>query len=206
MLIEIYGDNPDTRKIKQVAEVLNHGGIVVVPTDTIYAFAASLNNKKGLERLASLKKVKLKKAQFSLICSGLSNISSFTKPIERNVFRVLKHSLPGPFTFILNANNYVAKCFGSNKKEVGIRVPDHQITKAIVEFLGHPLVSTSVHDEDKIIEYTTDPIAIFSKYEENVELVIDAGYGKNQASTIVDCTSGSPTILRQGIGQLNIHS
>ncbi|MBG15437.1 MAG: threonylcarbamoyl-AMP synthase [Crocinitomicaceae bacterium] len=203
MLIEILGENPDSRKIKQVADVLKNGGIVVIPTDTIYAFAASLNNKKGLERLAKFKGVKLNKAQFSLICDGLSDISTFTKPIERNVFRALKNSLPGPFTFILNANNHVAKLFGTNKKEVGIRVPDHQITKAIVQQLGHPLVSTSVHDDDHIIEYTTDPQAIFEKYEDNVEMVIDAGYGKNQASTIVDCTTGELSILRQGIGELN---
>ncbi len=203
MLIEILGENPDSRKIKEVADVLENGGIVVIPTDTIYAFAASLNNKKGLERLAKFKGVKLNKAQFSLICDGLSGIATFTKPIERNVFRALKNSLPGPFTFILNANNHVSKLFGTNKKEVGIRVPNHQITKAIVEHLGHPLVSTSVHDDDQIIEYTTDPEAIFNRYEGNVDLVIDAGYGKNQASTIVDCTSGELSILRQGIGELN---
>lgn len=203
MLIEILGSTPDSRKIKQVVDVLKNGGIVVIPTDTIYAFATSLNNKKGLERLAKFKGVKLNKAQFSLICDGLSDIASFTRPIERNVFRALKNSLPGPFTFILNANNHVAKLFGTNKKEVGIRVPNHQITKAIVEELGHPLVSTSVHDNDEIIEYTTDPEAIFNRYEDQVDLVVDSGYGKNQASTIVDCTTGELTILRQGIGELN---
>lgn len=203
MLIEILGSNPDSRKIKQVTDVLKNGGIVVIPTDTIYAFATSLNNKKGLERLAKFKGVKLNKAQFSLICDGLSDIATYTKPIERNVFRALKNSLPGPFTFILNANNHVSKLFGTNKKEVGIRFPDHHITKAIVEQLGHPLVSTSVHDDDEIIEYTTDPEAIFSRYEDSVDLVIDSGYGKNQASTIVDCTTGELTILRQGIGELN---
>ena len=203
MLIEILGSTPDSRKIKQVVDVLKNGGIVVIPTDTIYAFATSLNNKKGLERLAKFKGVKLNKAQFSLICDGLSDIASFTRPIERNVFRALKNSLPGPFTFILNANNHVAKLFGTNKKEVGIRVPNHQITKAIVEQLGHPLVSTSVHDNDEIIEYTTDPEAIFNRYEDRVDLVIDSGYGKNQASTIVDCTTGELTVLRQGIGELN---
>jgi len=203
MLIEILGSTPDSRKIKQVVDVLKNGGIVVIPTDTIYAFATSLNNKKGLERLAKFKGVKLNKAQFSLICDGLSDIASFTRPIERNVFRALKNSLPGPFTFILNSNNHVAKLFGTNKKEVGIRVPNHQITKAIVEELGHPLVSTSVHDNDEIIEYTTDPQAIFNRYEDQVDLVVDSGYGKNQASTIVDCTTGELTVLRQGIGELN---
>ena len=204
MLIEILGNNPDDRKIKEVADLLKKGAIAVIPTDTIYAFATSLMNKKGMEKLAKLKNVKLNKAQFSLICDDLSDISSYTKPMERSVFRVMKNSIPGPFTFILNANNHVAKLFGTNKKEVGIRVPDHQITRAIVKELGHPLVSTSVHDNDKIIEYTTDPNAIYDRYQNEVDIAIDSGYGKNQASTIVDCTSGEINILRQGMGELYI--
>ncbi len=203
MLIEIPGNNPDDRKIKEVAEILKKGGIAVIPTDTIYAFATSLMNKKGMEKLAKFKGIKLKNAQFSLICDDLSDIASYTKPMERNVFRALKKSFPGPFTFILNANNHVAKLFGSNKKEVGIRVPDHPITRAIVNELGHPLVSTSVHDDDEIIEYTTDPNAIYDRYENEVDIVIDSGYGKNQASTIVDCTTGELSILRQGVGVLD---
>ena len=202
MLVEILGNNPDQRKIKEVADILRNGGIAVIPTDTIYAFATSLMNKKGMEKLANFKNIKLKNAQFSLICDDLSDIASYTKPMERNVFRALKNSLPGPFTFILNANNHVAKLFGTNKKEVGIRVPDHQITRAIVNELGHPLVSTSVHDDDKIRIYTTDPESIHENYEDQVDLVIDSGYGKNQASTIVDCTTGELNIIRQGMGEL----
>ena len=203
MLIEILGNNPDDRKIKEVADLLKKGAIAVIPTDTIYAFATSLMNKKGMEKLAKLKNVKLNKAQFSLICDDLSDISSYTKPMKRSIFRAIKNSIPGPFTFILNANNNVAKLFDTNKKEVGIRVPDHQITRAIVKELGHPLVSTSVHDDDKIREYTTDPEFIHSRYENDVDVVIDSGYGRNQASTIVDCTSGELIILRQGIGELH---
>jgi tRNA threonylcarbamoyl adenosine modification protein (Sua5/YciO/YrdC/YwlC family) len=156
-----------------------------------------------MEKLANLKGIKLKNAQFSLICDDLSDIASYTKPMERNIFRALKTSFPGPFTFILNANNHVAKLFGTNKKEVGIRGPDHPITRAIVKELGHPIVSTSVHDDDKIRIYTTDPESIHENYENEVNVVIDSGYGKNQASTIVDCTSGELHILRQGMGELN---
>jgi tRNA threonylcarbamoyl adenosine modification protein (Sua5/YciO/YrdC/YwlC family) len=200
MLIDIYPDNPDQRKINQIIQILNNGGLIVVPTDTIYAFAASINSKKGLERLAKIKNVKLKKSEFSLICDDLSDISNYTKPIERKVFRTMKNAFPGPFTFILNANNNIAKLFGTNKKEVGIRVPDHGFTRALINSLGHCLVSSSVHDDDEIIKYTTDPLTIFEKHENDVDAVINCGYGNNVASTIVDCTLDEPTILRQGAG------
>ena len=200
MLFEIYPENPDQRKIDQLIEILNKGGLIVVPTDTIYAFAVSINSKKGLEKLAKIKDVKLKKSQFSLICHDLSEISTYTKPIDRKVFRAMKNAFPGPFTFILNANNHIAKLFGSNKKEVGIRVPDHGFTRALIKSLGHSLVSSSVHDHDKIIKYTTDPLTIFERHENDVDAVIDCGYGNNVASTIVDCTDNSPIIIRQGAG------
>lgn len=202
MLIEIRPENPDQRQIDQIVTMLNNGGIIVVPTDTIYAFAASINSKKGLEKLAKIKNVKLKKSQFSLICHDLSEISTYTKPMDRKVFRTMKNALPGPFTFILNATNHVAKLFGSNKKEVGIRVPNHGLTRAIVKSLGHPLVSSSVHDDDDIIKYTTDPLTIFERHENDVEAVIDCGYGNNVASTIIDCTTSELSILRQGAGEI----
>ena len=202
MLIDIHPDNPDQRKIDQLIQILNNGGLIVVPTDTIYAFAASINSKKGLERLAKIKDVKLKKSEFSLICDDLSEISNYTKPIERKVFRAMKNAFPGPFTFILNANNNISKLFGTNKKEVGIRVPNHGFTRALINSLGHCLVSSSVNDEDEIIKYTTDPLSIFEKHENDVDAVINCGYGNNVASTIVDCTSDEPTILRQGAGIL----
>ena len=202
MLIDIFPDNPDQRKIDQVIDILNHGGLIVVPTDTIYAFAASVKSKKGLEKLAKIKNVKLNKSEFSLICDDLSEISTYTKPIDRKVFRTMKNAFPGPYTFILNANNNIAKLFGSNKKEVGIRVPDHGFTRFLIKSLGHPLVSSSVHDDDEIIQYTTDPLTIFERHENDVDAVINCGYGKNVASTIVKCTDNNPTILRQGAGIL----
>jgi tRNA threonylcarbamoyl adenosine modification protein (Sua5/YciO/YrdC/YwlC family) len=202
MLIDIFPDNPDQRKIDQVIDILNHGGLIVVPTDTIYAFAASVKSKKGLEKLAKIKNVKLNKSEFSLICDDLSEISKYTKPIDRKVFRTMKNTFPGPFTFILNANNNIAKLFGTNKKEVGIRVPDHGFTRSLIKSLGHPIVSSSVHDDDEIIQYTTDPLTIFERHENDVDAVINCGYGKNVASTIVKCTDDNPTILRQGAGIL----
>ena len=204
MLIELVQNNPDQREINRIVDMLNAGAVIVVPTDTIYAFAVSLKSKKGLKRLAKFKEVKLNQSEFSLICDDLSEISTYTKPIERSVFKLLKKTLPGPFTYILEASNYVAKLFGTNKKEVGIRVPDHNITREIVKYLQHPLVSSSVHDEDEIIKYTTDPKTIFEKHENEVDAVIDCGYGKNVASTVVDCRGGDVNILRQGAGILSI--
>ena len=202
MLIDVLSENPDLRVIHKIIDILNNDGLIVVPTDTIYAFATSIKSQKGIERLAKIKNEKLKRSNFSLICKDLSNISKYTKPIDRKTFRTLKSTLPGPFTFILNANNSVSKIFQTNKKEIGIRVPDHKFIKTLVEELNHPLVCSSVNDEDHIIKYTTDPLAIFEKYEKNVDAVINYGYGKNVASTIIDLTSESPVLVRQGAGIL----
>jgi len=202
MLIDVLSENPDLRVIHKITDILNNDGLIVVPTDTIYAFATSIKSKKGIERLAKIKNEKLKRSNFSLICKDLSNISKYTKPIDRKTFRTLKSTLPGPFTFILNANNSVSKIFQTNKKEIGIRVPDHKFIKTLVEELNHPLVCSSVNDEDHIIKYTTDPLAIFEKFEKNVDAVINYGYGKNVASTIIDLTSESPVLIRQGAGIL----
>jgi len=202
MLIDVLSENPDLRVIHKITDILNNDGLIVVPTDTIYAFATSIKSKKGIERLAKIKNEKLKRSNFSLICKDLSNISKYTKPIDRKTFRTLKSTLPGPFTFILNANNSVSKIFQTNKKEIGIRVPDHKFIKTLVEELNHPLVCSSVNDEDHIIKYTTDPLAIFEKFEKNVDAVINYGYGKNVASTIIDLTSESPVLIRQGSGIL----
>jgi len=202
MLIDVLSENPDLRVIHKIIDILNNDGLIVVPTDTIYAFAASIKSKKGIERLAKIKNQKVKRSNFSLICKDLSNISKYTKPIDRKTFRTLKSTLPGPFTFILNANNSVSKIFQTNKKEIGIRVPDHKFIKTLVEELNHPLVCSSVNDEDHIIKYTTDPLAIFEKFENNVDAVINYGYGKNVASTIIDLTSENPVLVRQGAGVL----
>jgi tRNA threonylcarbamoyl adenosine modification protein (Sua5/YciO/YrdC/YwlC family) len=202
MLIDVFPENPDQRKIDEIIDILSKGGLIVVPTDTIYAFAVSVKSKKGLERLARIKNVKLNKSEFSLICDDLSEISTYTKPIDRKVFRTMKNAFPGPYTFILNANNNISKLFGTNKKEVGIRVPDHGFTRSLIKSLGHPIVSSSVHDDDEIIQYTTDPLTIFERHENDVDAVINCGYGNNVASTIVKCTDDEAVILRQGAGKL----
>jgi tRNA threonylcarbamoyl adenosine modification protein (Sua5/YciO/YrdC/YwlC family) len=202
MLINVVAKDPDLRVIQKIIKILNNDGLIVIPTDTIYAFATSIKSKKGLERLAKIKNIKLKKANFSLICQDLKEISRYTKPLDRKIFKTLKNALPGPFTFILNANNNISKIFNSNKKEIGIRIPNHRFIRTLVEELNHPLICSSVNDEDKIIEYTTDPLIIFENHENNVDAVIDYGYGKNVASTVVDCTSDNLVLIRQGAGEL----
>ena len=202
MIIEVVAKNPDSRVIQKIIKILDNDGLIVIPTDTIYAFAVSINSKKALEKLAKIKNVKLKKANFSLICEDLKNVSLYTKPIDRKIFRVMKSSLPGPFTFILKANNSVSKIFQTNKKEVGIRVPNHYFVKTLICEIGHPILCSSVNDEDKIIQYTTDPKTIFERHENEVDAIIDCGYGKNVASTVVDCTKEEPIIIRQGAGRI----
>lgn len=202
MLINVVAKDPDLRVIEKIIKILNNDGLIVIPTDTIYAFAISMKSKKGLERLAKIKKIKLKNAKFSLICQDLKEISSYTKPFDRKTFKALKNALPGPFTFILNANNSVSKIFNSNKKEIGIRIPNHKFIKTLIKELNHPLICSSVNDKDEIVKYTTDPLVIFENYENNVDAVIDYGYGKNVASTVVDCTSEKLVIIRQGAGEI----
>ena len=205
MLVEINPSNIDQRLIQQAVDILKKGGIIIFPTDTVYGMGCDLYNKKGLSNLAHLKGVKLNKANFAIICHDLSNLSEYVKQIDRPTFKLLKQSLPGPFTFILNASNEIPKLFDTNKKEVGIRIPDNPIILEIVRSLGNPIATTSLHDdEDEILEYFTDPYAIYERFDERVPLIIDGGYGHLEASTIVDCTSGAPEILRQGIGQLDL--
>ena len=202
MLINVVAKDPDLRVIQKIIKILNNDGLIVIPTDTIYAFATSIKSKKGLERLAKIKKIKLKKANFSLMCQDLKEISTYTKPFDRKTFKTLKNALPGPFTFILNANNNVSKIFNSNKKEIGIRIPNHRFIRTLVKELKHPLVCSSVNDEDEIVKYTTDPLIIFENHENNVDAVIGYGYSKNVASTVVDCTSDDLILIRQGAGKL----
>jgi len=204
MLLVIHPDNPDKRKIDQVISILKKGGVIIYPTDTVYSMACDLNNRKAVERMAQIKGIKIEKANFSLICSNLSNISDYTVQFGNNIYKLMKRALPGPYTFILNANNSVPKIFKSKKKTIGIRVPDNNIAQLLVEELGNPLISTSVHDDDEIIEYITDPELIHEKYEKLIDLVIDGGYGKNEASTIIDCTGNEPEIIREGIGNIDI--
>ena len=205
MIVEINPKNIDKRLIQQAVEILHKGGVIIFPTDTVYAMGCDLFNKKGLNNLAKLKDIKLSKANFSIICSDLSNLSDYVKQIDRPTFKLLKNSLPGPFTFILTATNEVPKLFDSNKKEIGIRIPDNEIILEIVRALGNPVATTSLHnDEDQIMDYFADPYAIYEHYDDTVELIIDGGYGNLDASTVIDCTSGAPVIVRQGIGHLDL--
>lgn len=202
MLLRIHPDNPAPRHIKMVIETLERGGVVIFPTDTIYGLGCSINQPKAVDKIAQIKGLKKEKANFSVIFNSLSMLSEFTRPFENSIFRLIRRNLPGPFTFILNANNNVPKIFQSKKRTIGIRIPDDPIVTLIVEELGHPLLTTSIRDEDEVVEYTTDPSLIYEKYKDEVDIVIDAGYGDNEPSTIVDCTSGQAEVIRQGKGIL----
>ena len=202
MLVKLYPENPNPKTIEQVVEVLKKGGIIIYPTDTVYGMGCDITNQRAIEKICRLRGIKPDKANFSFICSDLRHISDYIKPIDTTVFRLLKKALPGPFTFIFNANNNVPKLLSSNKKTVGIRVPDNNIAREIVLILGNPILSTSIHDDDDVIEYSTDPELIHEKYENEVDIVIDGGYGDNEPSTVVDCTSGDFDVIRQGKGLL----
>ena len=201
--IKIYEDKPNEASIKKVVEVLRNGGLVIYPTDTVYGLGCDITNSRALEKLAKIKNVKLEKANFSFVCSDLSNISDYVKQIDTATFKILKRALPGPYTFILPGNNDLPKDF-RKKKTVGIRVPDNNIAIQIVEMLGNPIVSTSIHDDDEVIEYSTDPELIFEKWQNKVDLVIDGGYGENVASTIIDLTGYEPVVIREGKGDVNV--
>lgn len=202
MLIKLYEENPNQREIEKVLEVLRSGGIIIYPTDTVYGIGCDITNARAVEKVAQYKNVKIEKSNMSFICSDLSHLSDYTKPISNSIFKLLKRNLPGPFTFILEANSNVPKYFKGKKKTVGIRVPDNNIIREIVRQLGNPILSTSIHDEDEVLEYTTDPELIHEKFENFADLVIDGGFGDNIPSTVIDCTSDVPEITRQGKGEL----
>ncbi len=201
MLVKIYAENPNQRDVRQVVDVLKNGGIIIYPTDTVYGMGCDITNVRGVERIARLRNVQVEKSNFSFITSDLSHLSEFSKPVSNAVFKILKRYLPGPFTFILNANSNVPKHFKGKKKTVGVRIPDNNIILEIVRELGNPIMSTSIHDEDEIIEYSTDPELIHEKFENIVDLVVDGGYGGNIPSTIVDCTGDLPVVIREGKGE-----
>ncbi|MCG8574079.1 MAG: threonylcarbamoyl-AMP synthase [Flavobacteriales bacterium] len=203
MLYEIHPENPDRRKISTIVDILEKGGIIIYPTDTVYSLACSLKNKRAIERLAKLKNIKLKKANFSIVFHDLSHLSDYTKHIDRPTYKILNKNLPGPFTFILQASSQIPKLFDSNKKTIGIRIPDNNIARSLAEELGHPLVTTSIHDEDEILEYSTDPYQIQGDWEDKVDAIIDGGYGHNVPSTVVDLSNGEVDIIREGIGELD---
>jgi tRNA threonylcarbamoyl adenosine modification protein (Sua5/YciO/YrdC/YwlC family) len=202
-LIKIYPENPNPKAVNQAMEVLKAGGLVIYPTDTVYGLGCDITNSRALEKLARIKGIKLEKANWSFICADLSNLSDYVRQIDTRTFKILKRALPGPYTFILPGSNSLPKDF-KKKKTVGIRVPDNTIARALVEALGHPIVSTSIHDEDDVIEYTTDPELIFEKWGGLVDLVIDGGYGDNIASTIIDLSGPEPEVIREGKGDLDI--
>ncbi|WP_298116235.1 L-threonylcarbamoyladenylate synthase [Flavobacterium sp.] len=201
--IKIYEDNPNESAIKKVVEVLKNGGLIIYPTDTVYGLGCDITNLKAVEKVAKLKGIKLEKANLSFICYDLSHISDYVKQIDTSTFKLLKRALPGAYTFILPGNNDLPKVF-KNKKTVGIRVPDNSIIRAIVKELGNPIISTSIHDDDEIVEYSTDPELIFEKWQNLVDVVIDGGYGFNIPSTIIDLSGYEPEVIREGKGSLDI--
>ena len=202
MLIKIYPKNPDERKIRQVVDCLKEGGIIIYPTDTVYALGCDAFNKKALERICRIKNLDIKKHKLSFLCYDLSHISDFTKQLSTSTYKLMKKTLPGPYTYILNANNNIPKLFKSKKKEIGIRIPDNSIAREIVKLLERPIATTSIKDEDKLIEYSTDPELIYLNYSHQVEIVIDGGYGENIPSTIIKCIDNKPIIEREGKGDI----
>lgn len=202
-LIRIYEENPNPKEIKRVVEALRKGGLIIYPTDTVYGLGCDITNSKALERIARIKGIKLEKADFSFVCADLSNLSDYVRQIDTPTFKILKRALPGPYTFILPGNNSLPKDF-KKKKTVGIRVPDNNIAIALVRELGNPIVSTSIHDDDELLEYTTDPELIFEKWQNLVDIVVDGGYGDNVASTVIDLSQTEPIILREGKGDIDI--
>lgn len=202
MLIKLYEKNTDQRGIIKVVDILRKGGVIIYPTDTVYGIGCDIMNQKAVEKVAKLKNIKVEKSQFSFICYDLSHISDYTKPISNNIFKIMRKNLPGPFTFILEANNNVPRYFKGKKKTVGIRVPNNTIIREIVRELGNPIFSTSVYSQDEIEAFLTDPELIYEEYAEKVDLVIDGGYGGNQVSTVLDCTSNEIEIIRKGKGEL----
>jgi tRNA threonylcarbamoyl adenosine modification protein (Sua5/YciO/YrdC/YwlC family) len=203
LFLEIHPDNPQEKYINTIVECLKDGGVIIYPTDTVYGIGCDINKTRAVERVCKLKNIKPEKSNFSLICYDLSHISDFTKHVSTPVYKVMRKALPGPFTFILEANSSVPKLFKHKKNTVGIRVPDNNIVREIVRLLEHPILSSSVKDEDELVEYTTDPELIYEKFQDKVDIIVNGGFGRNEASTIVDCSDGEFNIIRQGLGDLD---
>lgn len=202
-LVKIHDDYPDPRKVREILEVLNKNGLIVCPTDTVYSFAVKLGSPKGFDRLARAKGVKPEKANFSLLCADLSDLSQYAQHISNSLFKTMKRVLPGPYTFVLPASGEVPKLYRGKKKTIGIRVPDHPVAQHVLRELGSPLVVSSVHDEDALLEYTTDPELILERQGHLIDLVIDGGMGKLEASTVLDCTGDDLEVIREGLGPVD---
>lgn len=206
MIVKIYPNNPNSRDVNKVADCINNGGIVVIPTDTLYAFACSMQFKKSVETIAQLKGFSLKKARYSMLCADMSQLSSYVRPLDKDTFSLLKECLPGPYTFILGANNEVPRNYQNANKTIGMRVPDHPVAHAIVEAVGCPLMVTSVRrvDEEQDVEYLTDPELIHEAFGRRVDMVVDGGMGEDEPSTVVDCSEGKVEVLRYGKGAISL--
>ncbi len=203
MYLKMYEENPNEKHVRQVCDILRGGGIIIYPTDTVYGIGCDIYHARAIERIARLKNIKPERAQFSFIVSDLSHLSGYSRFVNNDIFKLMKSKLPGPYTFILHASNNVPKILKNTKKTVGIRIPDNRIILEIVRELGHPILTTSIHDDDKIIDYTTDPELIYENFRDKVDLVIDGGFGGNIPSTIIDCTGEQPEIIRMGAGILD---
>jgi len=200
ILLSIHPENPDKRKISQVVDTLRQGGVIIYPTDTVYGLGCDIFNTKAIETICRIKGIKPEKANLSFVCYDLRHISEYTRSVDTSTYKLMRRALPGPYTFILKANNMIPKLFKNNKKTVGIRVPDNHIAREIVQELGHPIVSTSIRSDDKIVDYFTDPELIYEEFGNRVDIVIDGGIGGLEPSTVIDCSGDSPEILREGKG------
>jgi len=202
LLLQIHPDNPQIAKIRAAVEIIKKGGVVIYPTDTVYAIGCDIHNQKAVEKVCRLKNIQPGKINLSFICQDLSHISEYTKALPTNVFKLMKQVLPGPYTFILNASNNVPNILHTKKKTIGIRIPDNKIIHLLIEELGNPILSTSIKNEDEILEYTTDPEEIYERYKNFVDVIIDGGFGGNEASTILDCTTSEIEVVRVGKGSV----
>lgn len=204
-LLKLYPDNPELRKINSIVKSLQNGGVIIYPTDTVYGIGCDISNARAIEKLCQIKGIKSGRHRFSFICSDISEASKYVKNLSTPIFKLMKKSLPGPFTFILEASSAVPKILKVKKKTIGIRIPDNAIPRTIAHQLQSPIMTTSIKDEDEIIEYTTDPELIYEDFKHQVDIVIDGGMGKNIPSTVVDCTSEEIKVIREGLGDLDLY-
>ena len=203
-LVKLHDDHPDPRNVRKVLDALNNNGLIVCPTDTVYSFAAKLGSPKGFDKLARAKGLKPEKAHFSVLCADLSDLSRYAQHISNPLFKTMKRLLPGPYTFVLPASSEVPKLYKGKKKTIGIRVPNHPVAQHLLRELGSPLVVSSVHDEDEVMEYTTDPELICERNGHLVDLVVDGGIGQLEASTVLDCTGPDIEVIREGLGPVDL--